>query len=277
MVKRTLASCLLAALILFLCISCEKSVNEQTDSREVSDGTGETELRIIANDESGYTKYGIYRYFLWQADYLNGEGDANNYFEANIALLDPSSQTFTYLCAVPGCSHNSENCTSYVKATGMLMFFSSYDENSLYLVSMSSLFSAETEEEQACIIRCDPDGNNRKEICRLPSNMCFVEYSFCAQSDRYLFAMLWEYDKDSEEFCRRLYRFDLETGEYSLLLDVGEEDYIQTVNQNKILITHVEDELEETGPMEPLRYKESQCFYNVDTGGERRTLRKNGI
>ena len=121
------------------------------------------------NDYSG-TENGYYRFFPWQ----NGdmyEEESPWIFRANLAYMDIQSRCFVYLCNVPGCMHNNESCTSYIRASGDLSIFPSYDESKIYLLSKGAdNGEVYTEDDLGAIIEANPDGSSRKRLYQLRAN-----------------------------------------------------------------------------------------------------------
>ncbi len=120
-------------------------VSETTDSQETSVDEGpdpktHMPIRVTGNlhntlvVESGVkTAHGYYEILMWPEQMMPEDHKYVRY--GNILYTDYESLQQIYLCSVPGCAHNTEECTSFVEYTGHIILFTDYSENHLYMIS----------------------------------------------------------------------------------------------------------------------------------------------
>ena len=217
------------------------------------------------NDYSG-TENGYYRFFPWQ----NGdmyEEESPWIFRANLAYMDIQSRCFVYLCNVPGCMHNNESCTSYIRASGDLSIFPSYDESKIYLLSKGAdNGEVYTEDDLGAIIEANPDGSSRKRLYQLRANECFSVDSRVAVSENYIYVTLQVIDKAETGVKKYLYRFSTLGDRYERLLELGIDDYIFAAHDEELIITQCSYDANAIKPGAVIEPVISQFAYNVNTG-----------
>ncbi len=162
-------------LTLFLLVGCFSETSQSgTDVEEIASeqkqSISQTELKVPK------TSNGFYHYEQWRNEmYITPEtsNEKEHLFIANLTYIDYASGIRTYLCSVPGCLHNDESCTSFIRYPRGLEIFSSYDESELYIVTSGYQSDITSDEMLGRIYICDNDGANRKEIYKLPANESF--------------------------------------------------------------------------------------------------------
>lgn len=124
----------------------------------------------------------------------------------NLFYVDMETQQETYLCSVPGCTHDNESCTSYLymgeQSIGFSLF---YFQDHLYAVQ-----NVPANGKNANIIRMDPDGSNRETVVTLNDDETFAGHIF-GYGDSIL-CEIGVSDSKRESWNQLLERIDLETG-----------------------------------------------------------------
>lgn len=136
----------------------------------------------------------------------------------NLFYVDMETQQETYLCSVPGCTHDNESCTSYLymgeQSIGFSLF---YFQDHLYAVQ-----NVPANGKNANIIRMDPDGSNRETVVTLNDDETFAGHIF-GYGDSIL-CEIGVSDPEIESWTQLLERIDLETGTREVILQYPGEN-----------------------------------------------------
>ena len=113
--------CLLALLLIirlaFSFSACSKATPEDSTTATSDASEGDHHLKIVADYNTMRwgcgTSKGYYDSIMWPLDMYEEKSDYIHI--SNLMYTDYASHTRVYLCNTPGCAHNNENCTSYIK------------------------------------------------------------------------------------------------------------------------------------------------------------------
>ena len=145
---------------------------EEKNDAAIGPEDGKTEfIRVTGNKHDGpYLEYGAktesgyYELLKWPNE-LNKESSLIR--NGNIIYTDYSSAQRLFLCNVPGCAHNSNDCTSFLSYSGFCVLFTNCSETKLYALSGGDYdVQYNDESELPTITQMDMDGSNRKELVR---------------------------------------------------------------------------------------------------------------
>ena len=124
----------------------------------------------------------------------------------NLFYVDMETQQETYLCSVPGCTHDNESCTSYFymgeRSIGISLF---YFQDHLYAIQ-----NVPANGKNANIVRMDPDGSNRETVVTLNDDETFAGHIF-GYGDSIL-CEIGVSDPEIKSWTQLMERIDLETG-----------------------------------------------------------------
>ena len=171
----------------------ETTEPQDTPADEEPDPRTHMPIRVTGNlhnnlvvESGAKTARGYYEILRWPEQMMP---ENHRYvWYGNILYTDYESQQQIYLCNMPGCAHNTEECTSFVEYTGNITLFTDYSENHLYMISGGeSTYEYRTEEELPRIIEMDMDGSNRRTVCVFNSNEGIPSNSVEIASDEYVY------------------------------------------------------------------------------------------
>ena len=208
------------ALLLTVSMTISSSACSKTpeDSAEIIPNASEINhhLKIVADYDTMRwgcsTSKGYYDSIMWPFD-MYEERSAYIHI-SNLVYTDYASHTRVYLCNTPGCAHNNENCTSFIKYSAGLELFCDANEKYLFCISSGAVHGEyEYEEEIGSIMRCDLDGSNRIELIKLDPTENFNWYGQVFSDDEYIYISVFGIDPNSNEVTKSLKRIDIETGE----------------------------------------------------------------
>jgi hypothetical protein len=159
------------------------------------------------------TSKGYYEIMRWQEDMMP-EGHGHIYY-GNILYTDYETCRRVYLCNVPGCAHNTPDCTSFVKFSTDARLFTDYSETHLYFMSTGLQDSNITEEDLASITEMDMDGSNRRLVCTLSSGESIYDSAIEIASDRYVYTTVahTDYSGGGPSLKKEIQRICLRTEE----------------------------------------------------------------
>lgn len=175
---------LLCVFVILLLSACAASHTEEpnqmiieTEDETVSETIVLKEVHSVNKhalnmENAAPASYGFY-YLLPRYGIPNGDND-NGIGSANITYIDYEVGESMYLCSVPGCSHNDENCTSFVKGNGEGVLFTDYHEEHLFCMITGYAYEREPSKEQlGYLMMMDKNGSNRKTIYTLKAKESF--------------------------------------------------------------------------------------------------------
>ena len=174
------------------------------DSSESGDGEGGQDLGPIRQigkqvgtiiGSPAKTEHGYYEISRW-----------NNPDYANIIYTDYASQQTVFLCNVPGCAHNTPDCTSYVAEGQNVTLFTDYSEKHLYMIFPGMEATEWSEAAPATLTEMNMDGSGRRIVCTLPAGEFFdnPDNTFIA-GDEYVFTTVGHYETE------KIKQYDYET------------------------------------------------------------------
>ena len=132
---------------------------------------------------------------------------------ANLFYTDAATKSRIFLCADPGCSHDSDRCTSYIATPG-----ASFPPLLLRAGDGLLVFFAGTDEEAPRAMTMDFDGSNRRTAFTLSANQQPAG-SFFLAGDRLYFDLMETGENGQNSY--QLWCADLSAGKAEALLDLG--------------------------------------------------------
>ena len=195
-----------------------------------------------------HTSYGYYYFVSRQGiPYDENEGELGN---ANLTYLDYSSASQIILCSIPGCLHNTPDCTSYVSGWGGGILFPDYYEDHIMFLSKGSKEKDATEAQLGKIEIMNRDGTDRKLLYRLTAKEYFSTEDCIFVDETGVYAFVVTLDENSNGYIKELRRIDLNTGEIRVLLSTKMDSILCSCYEDKILF---------------LKYKESpKAYYTLN-------------
>lgn len=143
------------------------------------------------------TSHGYYEIGMW-----------NNPDYANIVYTDYATRQTIFLCNVPGCAHNTPDCTSYVAEGNSCTLFTDYSEKHLYLIFSGREANEWHEGAPATITEMNMDGSGRRTVCVLPADEHFSSNYMYVAGDDYVYltiehpgkmmVKMWDFEMQSE-------------------------------------------------------------------------------
>lgn len=129
----------------------------------------------------------------------------------NLFYVDAETRQETYLCAVPNCTHDSPECTSWLPMNGEYGYSLLFFDGHLYLLQNTC-----TQSHGPYIMQMDPDGANRKTVLELKNGESFLGSVFGYGSS--LLMEIVSVDETGTSHTR-LERIDPQTGQRQTLLE----------------------------------------------------------
>lgn len=185
---------LLVALIMCMtlvsCSSTEKHDAEQPDGK-VPD-TDYLPIRVTGSLHDGTyleygakTSHGYYEIIPWDLSMYPEDHGYTAY--GNLVYTDYATCQRIFLCNVPGCAHNTPDCTSFVQGAGGARLFTDYSETHLYLMWLGREEEDMSPDDVGTVIEMNMDGSGRRIICTLPAGETFRYNSIQIASDEYFY------------------------------------------------------------------------------------------
>ena len=191
---RKIVSLLLTAVMCMTLVSCKDA--ERNDEAEPQDEqvpevqylpirvTGSLhDSRIL--EYGAKTAHGYYEIIYWDGSMLPEDHGYKGY--GNIAYTDYATCQRVILCNVPGCAHNTSDCTSFVQFSGMPRLFTDYSETHLYLMSSGKNEEDMKPDDVGTVTEMNMDGSERRTICTLTAGETFKYNSVQIASDEYFY------------------------------------------------------------------------------------------
>ena len=150
-------------LILLLMVSCGREEEDlspddretkQVDLKVLYSQTGKTIMSYGGGNEDGYYNV-IPRMWNMEEQYNDHEMDSN------IVYLDYATNTRVYLCQDPSCRHNTEDCTSFIKASSNVIVFPANDKLICFRFGIDA---AASQDDLCAVILMDLNGRNRETV-----------------------------------------------------------------------------------------------------------------
>ena len=147
-------------------------------------GIGE-DLSFVSST-SCMTSHGLYEIRSWSEGY------------SNILYTDYDTRKTVFLCNIPGCSHNTPDCTSYIDGVGYYMF-TDYSAKHLYLMFTGRDATVESEAIPASLTEMNMDGSERRTVCILPAGEEFLGDLVYVAGDDYVYLLEAHYKIEKEK------------------------------------------------------------------------------
>ena len=243
---------LFVALLLILslcCSSCSKEHERHEDNEYDSSNSAEiiedNEVVVtkVGNDSSipsymtsAKTSHGIYTLAEWPIESFSTTSPWIHC--GNIVYVDYETGQKIYLCNNPGCSHNTEECQSYIKYPGSCTLFVNMEESKLYCMAYGAengeIFS---EDDYGRIYEMNMDGTERRELTVLNPNQCFSMQDAVFSSKDKLFVGLFETDSVTQKTDHILVSIDIKSGVLNEVYRLSVSDVLlQMDKDNEIVI-----------------------------------------
>ena len=211
--------------LLASCFSNPESLPPLPVEENQSSAIEYTQLRKVGFDSSipvsisaAKTKSGMYYVDVWP---LNVYEKATPWdCKGNIIYIDYESHRKIYLCNVPGCAHNTEDCASYVSfSRGICMFTNLSETRLFYLSEGATEGEVYSEDDIGRIVSMKMDGTERKELLRLKSTQSFLTQDPIFADDNYLILPILDYRKTDASYQTMIISIDINTGDSEILLE----------------------------------------------------------
>ncbi len=231
-------------------IKTHYSETEQAPGITEQPAVSETQVSVVGRNpnsiylsthKSGKTEHGYYHALRWMNEMYEGESESIYMHNSNITYIDYASGVLTYLCSVPGCLHNNESCTSFIRYPRGIEIFPNHSETYLFVLALGAMDGeALGDEDLARIYRMDMDGSNRKEIYKLPANESFNTFTpdSIIADEQHLYITV-HITKSSNETIKELRKINIETGEAETLLEMPIQEMIYSAFDDTIIITDI--------------------------------------
>ena len=211
--------------LLTSCFSNPESLPPLPVEENQSSAIEYTQLRKVGFDSSipvsisaAKTKSGMYYVDVWP---LNVYEKATPWdCKGNIIYIDYESHRKIYLCNVPGCAHNTEDCASYVSfSRGICMFTNSSETVLFYMSQGAADGEVYSEDDIGRIVSMKMDGTDRRELIRLKSTQSFLTQDPIFADDNYLILPILDYCKTDVSYRTLILSIDINTGSSEILLE----------------------------------------------------------
>ncbi len=248
--KKLFCLCLLPVLC-FALVACASPARTSDGSAEVgsdsasdinSENASESELVIAKNyltrsvlQYGTGTDQGFYDLMFWP-DEINDE-ESIWMHSCNILYTDYATRTKAFLCSVPGCLHNDESCTSYVRFPAGLLLFTNASRDRLFcLASGNADATVSSEEELGRIYEMNMDGSDRREALRLKASESFSLEDQIVVSDNQIFFIVRTLSDINGEPKKELRVFSIDSGSCETLREFDYTNMIAAAFDRTIVI-----------------------------------------
>ena len=194
---RKIVSLIVTVLMCMALVSCKNSAGEEPDSRTEPQDDPVPEIQYLpirvtgslhdsmALEYGAKTAHGYYEIIDWPDFMLPADHGYTRY--GNIVYTDYATCQKVFLCNVPGCAHNSPDCTSFVQYTRGAVLFTDYSETHLYLLSYGYHGDDMKPEDVGTVTEMNMDGSERRTVCTLSSEQVFLNGTMQIASDEYFY------------------------------------------------------------------------------------------
>ena len=151
---------------------------------------------------------------------------------ANITYIDYVTQTRTYLCSSPDCSHDHEGCNSWVPGTGGCSLFMNPAKTKLFLVQHNSPQTG----VPSTLSVMEPDGSNARLLHEFQPDEAFMVDEACAgDSENLYFAV-----NLAHQSKKQLRQFNITTGEMETLMEYGYRTWLMGAYDDQLIIVSLD-------------------------------------
>ena len=186
-------SLLITAMICVTLVSCNNAMEDEAEQH--GDKLSEFNclpIRVTGCLHDGMlleygakTAHGYYEIIPWDRTMLPEDHGYKGY--GNIAYTDYATCQRIFLCSVPGCAHNTPECTSFVQYSGMPSLFTDYSETHLYLMARGQNGDDMRADDVGTVTEMNMDGSGRRIVCTLTAGETFKYDSALVASDEYFY------------------------------------------------------------------------------------------
>ena len=219
------------------------------------------------NTDGAKTEHGMYYVEDWPV--WTYEYESNWVHRGSIVYLDYDSHKRSYLCSIPDCPHNNENCQAFVEFSRGVCLFTNANESLLFLLSEGALNGEIFDEEKDVgrLYSMNLDGTNRKEILKLNPSQSFSQSPVFANDEAVIFS-IEEFNETTKTSSMVILKFEIKTGETERLYESdGVASFNAVLPNGDLIITTSDGQPKVNQPtrMEVLRIKPDGSKENVYT------------
>ncbi len=140
---------------------------------------------------TGTNERGYYSILNWPNEAMTTEEKENQILHGNLIYTDYETRQTIFLCNVPGCAHNSPDCTSFIWNTVRAStLFTSYSGDRLFYISYGSSTDGTKDVGKYTLTEMNLDGSERRTVCVLAANEEFSDTLNFIVSDRFVYAAI---------------------------------------------------------------------------------------
>jgi len=194
--------------------SPDDSETKQADLKVLYSQTGKTIMSYGGGNENGYYDV-IPRMWNLEEQYNGHEIDSN------IVYLDYATNTRVYLCQDPSCRHNTENCTSYIKASSNVIVFPANDKLICFRFGIDA---AASQDDLYAVILMDLNGRTRETVT-LSASQSFALPLVVASDGEKIYFQVTESQKEADgiKTVKAIYSVDLNSKGLNKVVDTPNE------------------------------------------------------
>ncbi len=280
-----LVICVVYAAVLFTgCSNREESQLPEEEQQPISESIDFESIKNVgmnvqftSQTDAAKTEKGMYYVEDWPISVY--EEKSPWIHRGNIVYMDYDSHKSMYLCNVPGCTHNSQNCQSYVEFSRSVCLFTNSNGTVLFLMSEGAKNGEIYDEEDVGrLLSMDPDGTNRKEVLRLGSTQSFNQDPVFANNDIVIFS-IQDFNKSTKSTSTMIVKLDIFTGTVETLYEHNGICSLKDILPNGDMIVAVYDgQIQVNSPanMEIIRIGQDGSSENVYTPSKTMPLINDG-
>lgn len=226
-------------------------------------------VQFTSQTDAAKTEKGMYYVEDWPISVYEGKSPWNH--RGNIVYLDYDSHQKMYLCNIPGCAHNNQNCQSYVEFSRSVCLFTNADGTVLFLMSEGAKNGEIYDEEDVGkLISMNPDGANRKEILRLESTQSFNQDPVFANNDIVIIS-IQDFNKNTKSYSTMILQLEIVSGTIETIYEHKGMCSLRDILPNGDLIISVYDgQMQVNSPanMEMIRVRPDGSSESVYASGK---------
>ena len=247
--KPTILLCFVCSLMaIFLCGCNHSESNEEAFEATTNNSNAVSESRphsyslsVTGNapgksiiDYGGCSSHGYYSSILWP-DEMYSENSPWIHI-SNITYVDYDTREMIFLCNVPGCAHNTEDCTSFIKYPNSIILFMDIREENLFCMALGALNGeVYSDEDLGRIYKMNPDGSNRTELIKLDPSESFSIEDPILSDDENLYVCKYIM-KGKNEYLKGLFRINIETGKTEEIMEMDTSTFVLGTFEGRAVI-----------------------------------------